>query len=322
MKNWKLFTFVTVIAIFGIIIGFMACDNGSTQPETFTVTFHANGGTPEPPMQTVNKGGKVEEPTISKANSTLDGWYKESTFSTKWNFVTDTVTSDISLYAQWAFVQPDTTMPLAFTNDGSLCTVTITSDEKFTSNEWSTLCLKVVAAIMRGYNKDMGGGFYDASNMSFFENLFSLVNVTVVLSKTATYDVEVKSGVYDTLYLKISAIDTVDIQPAVDVMVNETGTYPPFTVCTTVTGTVDVTVTNYSLLSETAKTHLAVVIPDVLENVPVTGNLTIVVIAGGTGGFTKTGTRTVSVGQTWIANKTETEIGVSLGTIVTQWIAD
>ena len=40
MKNWKQFTFVAVIAIVGIIIGFMACDNGgNNNPKTYTVTI-------------------------------------------------------------------------------------------------------------------------------------------------------------------------------------------------------------------------------------------------------------------------------------------
>lgn len=29
------------------------------------------------------------------------GWYKESGFTNRWNFTTDTVTSDLTLYAKW-----------------------------------------------------------------------------------------------------------------------------------------------------------------------------------------------------------------------------
>jgi hypothetical protein len=40
MKNWKQFTFVAIIAIVGIIMGFVACDSsGNNDPKTFTVTI-------------------------------------------------------------------------------------------------------------------------------------------------------------------------------------------------------------------------------------------------------------------------------------------
>ena len=96
---------MAIIAIVGIIMGFVACDNGNdnpTPPETFTVTFHANGGTPEPAQQTIEKDGKATEPpAMTKTNNDFDGWYKESGFITKWNFATNTVTADIDLYAKW-----------------------------------------------------------------------------------------------------------------------------------------------------------------------------------------------------------------------------
>jgi len=93
-----------LIATAIIAIGIVACNNGdndNNKPETFAVTFNANGGTPQPPAQTIAKGGKVDEPTITKANNTLDGWYTESAFTKKWIFATDTVTAEITLHAKW-----------------------------------------------------------------------------------------------------------------------------------------------------------------------------------------------------------------------------
>ena len=101
---------IGVIALIAIIaIGIAACKDGGNDnpaPETFAVTFNANGGTPQPPTQTVTKGGKVDEPTITKANNTLDGWYTESAFTKKWIFATDTVTAEIALHAKWIPDQP------------------------------------------------------------------------------------------------------------------------------------------------------------------------------------------------------------------------
>jgi uncharacterized repeat protein (TIGR02543 family) len=66
------------------------------------VTFDANGGTPVPAVQTVHGGGKVTiPPPMTKANYEPDGWYKEIDLTTPWNFDTDTVTGNITLYAKW-----------------------------------------------------------------------------------------------------------------------------------------------------------------------------------------------------------------------------
>ena len=74
---------------------------------TFTVTFNADGGTPAPPPQTVAGGGKATQPQVEKTGYEVVGWYKDEKFATgtRWNFATDTVTANITLYALW--------MPLA-----------------------------------------------------------------------------------------------------------------------------------------------------------------------------------------------------------------
>jgi hypothetical protein len=104
--------------------------------------------------------------------------------------------------------------------------ITIKSDDKFTNAEWTAACDKVVAAIMRGYNKNMGSDPLNLSNKGKFEAVFATEkNVAIVLSSSAAYNCEVKSGDYTTIYLKTSAIDTVDIQPAMVVLDNGTGAH-------------------------------------------------------------------------------------------------
>jgi hypothetical protein len=103
-----------------------------------------------------------------------------------------------------------TTKDLSF---GTGCKVTIegVAGEKYLNAEWTALCDKVVAAIMRGYNKldtSLNHGCFEATFSTYF-------NYSIVLLKTATYDCEVKENDLTTLYLKINIIDTVDIQPAV-----------------------------------------------------------------------------------------------------------
>ena len=71
--------------------------------EGHTVTFDADGGTPVPDAQTVLHGGKVADPSasVSKTGFYLDGWYTENAHTHKWDFNTGTVTSNMTLYANW-----------------------------------------------------------------------------------------------------------------------------------------------------------------------------------------------------------------------------
>jgi uncharacterized repeat protein (TIGR02543 family) len=70
--------------------------------QTWTVSFSAGGGTPAPGNQLVTDGGQINEPAgITKGGRKLNGWYKEDTFATQWNFAQDTVSSDVTLYARW-----------------------------------------------------------------------------------------------------------------------------------------------------------------------------------------------------------------------------
>jgi uncharacterized repeat protein (TIGR02543 family) len=70
--------------------------------ENFTVTFEANGGTPQPELQIVADGGKVVEPSaISKTDFSFDGWYKEAAYTNLWDFNNDKVSGNITLYAKW-----------------------------------------------------------------------------------------------------------------------------------------------------------------------------------------------------------------------------
>ena len=73
------------------------------EPLTYTVTFDANShGTAPSAQSSIAAGGKVTEPTPPTENGwRFDGWYKEQNCTTKWDFNTDTVTADITLYAKW-----------------------------------------------------------------------------------------------------------------------------------------------------------------------------------------------------------------------------
>lgn len=76
---------------------------------TYTIIFESNGGTLVD-SQTVAYGEKVVEPTApTKQDYIFSGWYTDNNiFENEWNFNTDTVTEDLTLYAKWTPGELDT----------------------------------------------------------------------------------------------------------------------------------------------------------------------------------------------------------------------
>lgn len=66
-----------------------------------TVTFSTGSGS-KVPTQTVKVGDTVVQPTApSWDGHTFEGWYQDEGLTKLWNFQTDTVTDDLTLYAKW-----------------------------------------------------------------------------------------------------------------------------------------------------------------------------------------------------------------------------
>ena len=73
----------------------------SPSAPTYTVTFNSQGGSAVS-SQTVEEGAKASEPEEpARTDHTFSGWYKESACINAWVFDSDTVTADVTLYAQW-----------------------------------------------------------------------------------------------------------------------------------------------------------------------------------------------------------------------------
>lgn len=75
------------------------------QPTTvatyYTVTFDTDGGTAIP-SQSVRSGQKATKPADpTKSTMTFGGWYKENTFTTAFDFNTDTIVADTTIYAKF-----------------------------------------------------------------------------------------------------------------------------------------------------------------------------------------------------------------------------
>ncbi len=68
----------------------------------YTVTFNANGHGTAPEAQEVVRGQKVTEPVAPTAEGYLfGGWYKEETCTNAWDFNSDVVNANTTLFAKW-----------------------------------------------------------------------------------------------------------------------------------------------------------------------------------------------------------------------------
>ena len=97
---------VCIIMAVAVVFGISGCNNnntpGDTDETTYTVTFNVQGHGTAPDSQTVDKGGHADEPQAPTATGwTFDGWFKETGCVNKYNFATETVTANITLYAKW-----------------------------------------------------------------------------------------------------------------------------------------------------------------------------------------------------------------------------
>lgn len=69
---------------------------------TRLISFETMGAGAVNPVR-IKVGEFISEPQgLSRPGYYLVGWYREADFTTKWNFATDRVSSDMTLYAKWA----------------------------------------------------------------------------------------------------------------------------------------------------------------------------------------------------------------------------
>jgi uncharacterized repeat protein (TIGR02543 family) len=88
-----------LLLIFTIL--FVSCDLDNETLNYYTVTFNSNSGSTVS-SQTVIEGYTVTEPSDpTRTDYTFNNWYSDSSLTTLWDFDSNTVTSDITLYAGW-----------------------------------------------------------------------------------------------------------------------------------------------------------------------------------------------------------------------------
>ncbi len=88
---------LSVLTVLLFVFVLVACGSKS-----FTVTFNTNEGSEIAAIE-VEEGQTFDAPTApTKTGFVFDGWYKESALTNMWDFETDVVESNITLYAKWS----------------------------------------------------------------------------------------------------------------------------------------------------------------------------------------------------------------------------
>ena len=70
--------------------------------KTYTVSFRSNGGSAVQ-TQTVEEGAAVTRPVSpTRSGYTFQGWYKNAALTQPWDFDSDVITANTTLYAKWS----------------------------------------------------------------------------------------------------------------------------------------------------------------------------------------------------------------------------
>jgi len=105
---------LSMSAICAVVFAFVLTGCGPNDPSTFTVKFNSQGGSEVADITNVAEGATITKPTDpTKEGFAFDGWYREAACINAWNFASDAVNADITLYAKWELFN-------AYTYDGKM----------------------------------------------------------------------------------------------------------------------------------------------------------------------------------------------------------
>jgi len=111
--------------------------NSNSTRNEFTVTFNSSGGSEISPI-TVQSGGKITKPENPIRNGyTFDAWYRNVSLTNVWNFDTNVVTANITLYAKWISIDITNEFTVTFNSNGGseISPKIVKSGEKITKPE-------------------------------------------------------------------------------------------------------------------------------------------------------------------------------------------
>ena len=189
----------------------------------YSVTFDTSGGS-SVPMQIVDPGAKVSEPTPKPNNGTytLEGWYRESSYTTKWNFTVDTVTANISLYARWTSTvtfdkNSNTESSAVGTTDPNTQSVTVTAGSSITLPLQGTLTMRGytfggwnTSSAGTGTNRNAGDSWTPTGNITLYvkwdkvTDVFALSGMTTLTAQFGWLDNNALSNTSYNLHAKVT----------------------------------------------------------------------------------------------------------------------
>lgn len=73
---------------------------------TWTVTYDSNGGSTVDSEDVEDDSLATEPADPTRTNYKFKGWYSDAELTTPWDFTSDTVTEDLTLYAKWQELSP------------------------------------------------------------------------------------------------------------------------------------------------------------------------------------------------------------------------
>jgi uncharacterized repeat protein (TIGR02543 family) len=96
---------IAAAMIFSVALTVSSCDF-IEETKKYTVTFNNNGGS-DVPEQIVKNGEKISKPADpTRDGYDFDGWAKANNETSElWNFASETVSADMTLYAKWIEVE-------------------------------------------------------------------------------------------------------------------------------------------------------------------------------------------------------------------------
>jgi uncharacterized protein (TIGR02145 family)/uncharacterized repeat protein (TIGR02543 family) len=177
----------------------------------YTVSFNSMEGSAVA-SQIIDHGGKVTEPVAPiRTGYTFGGWYKEAAYTTQWNFTTDIVTANDTLFAKWAAV----TYTVTF--DDQQATTHVSPVSKYVVFPSTTIGTLPTEPKKTGYMFCCWNTAADGSGSEFTTLTTVTTNMTVYAvwnSHTYTVTYDGQSIVPNSTKLVISPKTTVETLPA------------------------------------------------------------------------------------------------------------
>jgi uncharacterized repeat protein (TIGR02543 family) len=175
-----------------------------TPVPTYTVTFDSNGGTPTPsPITGVVSGNTVTLPAApTQSGFTFNGWNTAANGSGSAFTASTPVTADVTVYAQWTAVVPDTFAVIYDGNSATGGTVPTDGSSPYTSGTTVTVLDNTGSLVKTGYTfggwntaaDGSGTNYAAASTFSISSNTTLYAQWTPVPTYTLTYDSNSATG--------------------------------------------------------------------------------------------------------------------------------